>query len=145
MSEMRAYSIGYSGKSIGSFVETLQAAGVTALVDVRHLPASRFRPEFSKRNLRDRIESSGIQYLHKRELGIPSAVRRAHGYPNHSNDLWDWYEAEVLETHLGDLDWIPQETDTIAVMCVESDPEKCHRTVLARALITHGVRYEGDL
>ncbi len=140
------FTIGYSGKSIGAFIDGLHAAGVTTLLDIRHLPLSRFRPEFSKRNLAQALEDSGIRYLHCRELGIPSKVRKQHGYPSSSKSLWDWYEAEVLEEQVNMLGWFPSDQgDVPAMMCVENDPADCHRQRLGIALESKGFVYVGDL
>lgn len=140
------FTIGYSGKSMGAFVDELLQAGVTTLLDIRHLPLSRFRPEFSKRNLATALETNGIRYLHLRELGIPSEIRKRHGYPQNSESLWDWYRSEVVDTRIGDLSWYPEgETELPAMMCVERDPADCHRQRLGQALEARGFVYSGDL
>ena len=144
--ESRFATIGYSGRSLEVFIQALIECGVTTLLDVRHFPGSRFRPEFSKTNLADALNDHGIQYLHKRDLGIPSKVRREHGYPEHTESLWSWYDSEVLSSHIDDLSWFPRlESGLAALMCVESDPADCHRYRLGKALESRGLSYAGDL
>ncbi|MXX47788.1 MAG: DUF488 family protein [Chloroflexi bacterium] len=146
LSESNAlYTIGYAGQSIEAFIEALQGAGVTVLLDVRHFPGSRFRPEFSKSNLKRSLAERGIDYRHHRPWGIPSSVRKQHGYPNHSESLWEWYESEVIEHRIGDATLLPLAHSAVAMMCVEEDPEECHRLRLGQALREHGYNYAGDL
>ena len=140
------FTIGYSGRSLESFLAILTEAGIATLVDVRHFPGSRFRPEFSKRNLTSALEAQGIHYAHRRELGIPSKVRREHGHPHQSEDLWAWYADEVLSNELDDLSWFPNGAQgPTALLCVESDPANCHRQRLGVALDEMGFAYQGDL
>ncbi|MDP2953511.1 MAG: DUF488 domain-containing protein, partial [Chloroflexota bacterium] len=54
------YTIGYSGRNLDTFINTLKQAGVVTLVDIRFTPLSRFKPEFSKNNLKKDIETHGI-------------------------------------------------------------------------------------
>lgn len=146
LGQSRFVTIGYSGRSLEAFIQALTEGGVTALLDVRHFPGSRFRPEFSKRNLAAALHDHGIQYLHMRDLGIPSKIRRQHGYPEHSSSLWDWYDSEVLGKRLEDLSWFPRfESGVPALMCVESDPADCHRHRLGKALQSRGLSYSGEL
>lgn len=140
------YTIGYSGKSIDAFLGKLQDAGVTTILDVRHLPVSRYRPEFSKKNLATALESSGMRYVHNRDLGIPSHIRREHGFPNHGESLWEWYDSEVIDNQPDEASWVAELADgPSAVMCVESDPGDCHRHRLGNALESRGFSYAGDL
>ena len=140
------FTIGYSGKSIEAFLRMLHDAGVTTILDIRHLPLSRYRPEFSKSNLAAALESSGIRYVHHRDLGIPPHIRREHGFPNHGESLWEWYDTEVIGNQLDDPDWLTDFADgPSALMCVESDPGDCHRHRLGSALERRGFAFAGDL
>jgi hypothetical protein len=78
------YTIGYSGKKISDFIDIIKNAGVATLVDVRFSPVSRFKPEFSKNNLKRLLEANGIQYIHRPEWGVHerlehSVSTRVHG------------------------------------------------------------------
>jgi hypothetical protein len=56
------FTIGHSNIPIDRFVALLQQAGVTAVADVRSVPASRRFPWFSKNNLAKRLAGDGIDY-----------------------------------------------------------------------------------
>ena len=134
------FTIGYSGRTIDSVVDTLLEVGVSTLIDIRHMPVSRYRPEFSKRNLDARLQNEGITYHHDRELGIPAQVRREHGYPNHGESLWVWYDENVLSQQPVDSGWLDElGSGPVAVMCVESDAMECHRHLLGDALRAAGM------
>ena len=54
------YTIGYSGRAITDFIDTLKRADVATLVDIRYSPVSRFKPEFSKRNLKTSLATDHL-------------------------------------------------------------------------------------
>ena len=140
------FTIGYSGRTIDAFVEALLEADVVTVVDIRHMPVSRYRPEFSKRNLHERLAAEGITYVHERRLGIPSQVRREHGYPDHGEALWDWYDENVLSQDVADPSRFGELSEgPVAVMCVESDAMECHRHRLTDAWQARGLAYVRDL
>ena len=67
-------TIGYTGIALGEFIEQLQEARITLLLDVREIPISRKRG-FSKTALADNLKQSGIEYRHFKWLGSPKALR----------------------------------------------------------------------
>ena len=79
-------TIGYEGTTVAAVLRGTAAAGVTLLLDVRAVAASR-KPGFSKRQLAAELDAAGIDYVHLQGLGTPKpgrdAVRgrpsRAHG------------------------------------------------------------------
>jgi uncharacterized protein (DUF488 family) len=124
-------SAGYEGRTIDSFVESLLAAGVTTVADVRLNPISR-KAGFSKNRLSDALASVGIDYLHMRPLGNPRENREP---------FWSGRVAEGRETFLALLDGDEPasamnelgdlaERQVVAVMCFEHDEDRCHRKVV---------------
>src|SRR4051794_32876179 len=73
---MRIFTIGYEGATVAEFIAALEHAGVRQIIDVRALPLSR-RPGFSKSPLRAALAEAGIDYVHLKALGTPSAGRTA--------------------------------------------------------------------
>ncbi len=141
-SEADFYTVGYSGRDIKSFVQMLINAEIATLVDIRYTPLSRFKPEFSKNNLKNALESNGITYLHKPDWGVPRDVRATSVGQNTRDKIWAWYDANVLPRVLGrNLDQFFNSMDhPVALMCQEYDPTECHRHRLFLGLERLGLR-----
>lgn len=113
------YSIGYQGHTIHSFVKALKKRDVKLLVDVRSIPYSRYSENFNRDRLREHLEKAGIEYIWKGDcLGGKSGVRM----PRYVECLkWLVEESEKLQRH--------GRTKRVCIMCMESDPAKCHRNM----------------
>jgi uncharacterized protein (DUF488 family) len=125
-------TIGYEGAGLGQFVSTLQSAGVTLLIDVRELPLSR-RRGFSKTPLAAALAAAGIAYRHERALGVPRALRRRLRL---DGDLPRYFAefSTYLETEGERLDELARSLEgCVALMCLERNPEECHRSIVAAA------------
>jgi uncharacterized protein (DUF488 family) len=133
------FTVHYAGRSIDDVLQALRAAGVKTVIDIRHAPVSMYKPEFSKSNLRERLEGAGIRYVHLRALGIPRAVRELVVGKADRTDLWQWYDTNVVDT--ADFSTLlAGKAQPVALLCVEIDPTSCHRHRLGLALELHGLR-----
>lgn len=65
---MRLWTIGYEKRRPTGLVETLKAAGVTLVIDVRLSAASRL-PEWTASELDHALDVAGIRYRHRPALG----------------------------------------------------------------------------
>ena len=140
-----ALTIGHSTRAIEEFVCLLKAHGVTLLIDVRTVPRSRHNPQFNRETLPASLESAGIGYMHMPELG---GLRRSTsdsvntGWQNASfrgyADYMQTPEFDGAIEHLIRL--ISRER--IAIMCAEAVPWRCHRSLIADALLVRGIRTE---
>ena len=128
------YTIGYSGRDIEQFVGLLQAVGVSTLVDIRDTPVSQYKPDFSRENLKTRLNQNGIEYLHKAEWGVPHEVRSRSAGQDTRDAIWDWYDGNVVPgISNGEFaEFREQAKPPLAFMCVEADPTACHRHRLSR-------------
>jgi uncharacterized protein (DUF488 family) len=129
------WTIGYEKLLPPALVAELEAAGIERLLDVRYRPQSR-RPGMSKTRLGDMLGERGIAYEHRRELGTPPDIRwfykhgkSAEGAPAFRHHVEDT-AAEQLDALAAELDRAPR----TALMCLEADPEVCHRRQLTEAL-----------
>jgi uncharacterized protein (DUF488 family) len=136
------FTIGHSTRSAGDFIELLQESQVQLLIDVRRFPASRRYPHFNQDELSAALGAAGISYMHEEVLGgrrtpAPdsrnSALRNAQfrGYADHMNT--PAYRAAVTAI----AERAPKQVQ--AVMCAEAVPWRCHRNLLADALVARGV------
>src|ERR1700682_132806 len=89
------FTVGYSGRSLDSFLAALADACVHCLIDVRFNPVSMYKPDFSKTNLQRHLAKVGVNYLHLPDLGVPRDIRsKAIGKLDRS-DIWEWYDVNV--------------------------------------------------
>lgn len=123
------YTIGYSGRTINEFVSTLLTAGAATLIDIRFFPVSRYKPEFSKKNLKNSLETQGITYLHRSDWGIPRNIRAISAGKQNRDDIWKWYDNNVLPGILENEIFLLQDSvkQPYTFMCSELDPTECHR------------------
>lgn len=135
---MTVFTIGYEGLDIDAFMALLAEHGIETVVDVRELPLSR-KPGFSKKALASVLNLSGIEYVHKVDLGCPKPVRDR--YREDGN--WKRYTSGFLQ-HLKTQQRAVAElaelasTSTCALLCFEADFNFCHRSMVADAVRDHG-------
>jgi len=133
-------TVGFSQKSVEGLIEALKAAGVELLIDVRRNPVSQYRPEFNKSILSERLHSSGIDYRHIPELGIPRSLRnQALSGSITPEELFNIYDREILtDDTLDRLEKIMEGRRVVAFLCTEVSPKLCHRHRIALALKKRG-------
>jgi uncharacterized protein (DUF488 family) len=130
---MRIFTIGYEGATVPEFIAALQEAGVERVIDVRALPLSR-RPGFSKSPLKAALEEVGIEYVHLKALGTPSEGRTAARAGRHA-DMARIYagQLELPETIAQSAQMLELAREKpSALLCMEREPEHCHRTLLLK-------------
>ena len=131
---MRIFTIGYEGATVGEFVAALEKAGVKRVIDVRALPLSR-RPGFSKTPLSGALEEAGIDYVHLKALGTPSEGRTAARAGRHA-DMARIYagQLELPEAMVQSAQMLELASEKpSALLCMEREPEHCHRSLLLEA------------
>ena len=121
-------TIGHSNHSPEVFLDLLKLHRVTALVDVRSAPYSRFNRQFNREPFAKALKDSGIRYVYLgRELGGRSGDRSCY---EHGRIRYDRL-ARLPSFHDG-LQRVMHGSETycIALMCAEKEPLHCHRTLL---------------
>lgn len=129
-------SIGYEGRSIEDYINSLIRSGISVLCDVRKNPISR-RYGFSKSTLREICEGCGIEYRHYPQLGIASSDRRDLKCQLDYDLLFSRYEKEILsdaQKELEEISSIVKSGRGVALTCFEANPAQCHRTKVLNAL-----------
>jgi uncharacterized protein (DUF488 family) len=138
MTAFDLFTIGHSNIPAERFTAMLRAAGVETVADVRSVPASRFCPWFSAKNLAPLLAGASMSYLFfGDELG---------GRPRDPSLYCDGvadYEAMARRPSFrAGLDRLLVNAGRrcLCLMCSERDPLDCHRCLLvARALAARGV------
>ena len=137
-----AFTIGHSTRSIEEFIELLQSNGVKQLLDIRTIPKSRRNPQFHTDALAASLAQAGIGYMHMKALG---GLR--HARPDSSNSGWrnasfrgyaDYMQTPEFEAALERAIHLAAQMPT-AFMCAEAVPWRCHRSLLADALLVRGM------
>src|SRR5262249_27063312 len=138
---MTVFTIGHSTRSLEELIALLRAHGVAQLGDVRTVPKSRRHPHFAREALERSLPAAGILYRHLPALG---GLRQPRG--GSTNSAWrndgfrgyaDYMEtAEFVNAIDGLLMWA--EAAPTAVMCAEAVWWRCHRQLIADALVARG-------
>ena len=138
-------TIGHSTRTIEEFIGLLQAHGASCVVDVRTVPRSRHNPQFDKTSLPKALKSAGLKYVHMPGLG---GLRHAlsdspnMGWRNASfRGFADYMQKPEFKGNLVELIRLAKQ-DRIALMCAEALPWRCHRSLIADALLVRGIRAE---
>jgi hypothetical protein len=135
-------TIGHSTRPIAEFVRLLRAHAVTRLIDVRTVPRSRHNPQFSRDILPAALRAAGISYLHRPALG---GLRRP--MPDSPNTGWrnlsfrgyaDHMQTSAFHSAVTELIELAR-GDRLALMCAEAVPWRCHRSLIADALLVRGI------
>ena len=129
------YTAGYEGLSIDAFLDLLIQNGVERIIDVRNNPIAR-RYGFHKSTLSRLADRVGIQYVHVPELGIQSAFRQNLHTPEDYDALFDRYERETIARETRSINRVADlMADKASVLvCMEADPQCCHRSRVAKAV-----------
>ncbi len=129
------FTIGYEATRIEAVVDTLRAAGVAMVIDVRAIAASR-KPGFSKRQLAASLDAAGIAYVHLRGLGTPKAGRIA-ARAGRTAEMRAIFAAHLrtdpAQAALAEARHLAP-TRPCCLLCFEADHEACHRLLVAEAV-----------
>src|SRR5437763_12649136 len=142
---MVVLTIGHSTRTIEEFVGLLQAHAVSRVVDVRTVPRSRHNPQFNLDSLPGSLKEANLGYVHRPGLGGLRHARRDsvnRGWRNASfRGYADYMQTPEFEQSLEELIRLAKQ-DRLALMCAEAVPWRCHRSLIADALLVRGIRTE---
>ncbi|UTY23688.1 DUF488 domain-containing protein [Treponema denticola] len=122
------YSIGYSSYNIEVFINILKSMHIDAIVDVRSSPYSRYKPEYNKETLKQKLLDNNIYYVFLgSELGA-----RSEDDTCYIGDRADYSRISKTDNFKKGVNRLINglEKYTIALMCAEIDPLRCHRNIL---------------
>lgn len=135
-------TIGHSTRPIEEFVHLLKAHAIERLVDVRTVPGSRHNPQFNRDQLSPSLHSASIHYTYMAGLGgfrHSSADSVNMGWRNASfRGYADYMQTAEFRDHLNALIKLAEQ-ERIAIMCAEAVPWRCHRSLIADAMLVRGI------
>jgi uncharacterized protein (DUF488 family) len=135
------HTIGHSTRTSEDFMALLKAHTIELLVDVRRWPASRRFPHFHREALAKTLAAAGIEYLWRGDLG---GFRKP--APDSPNSAWkvgafrayaDFMLTVEFKHIMEQMEKIAG-AKSIALMCAEAVPWRCHRQLLADAFLVRG-------
>ena len=132
------FTIGHSTRSIDELAEALSSFGVHVLADIRTVPRSRHNPQFNAETLERSLAERGIQYVAIPKLGglrrprkdSPNAAWRNLSFRGYA----DYMLTPDFEAGLREL-LAATAQGTTAIMCAEAVQWRCHRSLVADALV----------
>ncbi|WP_409236638.1 DUF488 family protein [Streptomyces sp. PA5.6] len=136
MSSDMLMTIGHSNHDLDTLVGLLRQNGVTAVADVRSVPASQFAPHFNRKSLEPVLHDAGVKYVF---LGEELGAR--------TDDTSCYVDGRVQYGRLAQTRKFREGierltkgavTERIAIMCTEGEPLNCHRTVLVSRVLVEG-------
>jgi uncharacterized protein (DUF488 family) len=136
------YTVGHSTHTIDEFIALLNAWQVEVVADVRTAAGSRRHPQFNADALAASLSASGIAYERMPALG--GWRRTTDPSPNAGwrNASFRGY-ADYMQTpeFTAGLDALIERArgNVLAVMCAEAVPWRCHRSLIADALVVRDI------
>lgn len=138
------YTIGHSTRSLDEFIELLQSADVTLVIDVRTVPRSRTNPHYNADVLPPALLKAQIGYeriaalggLRSRQREVPADVNgfwENESFHNYADYAMGGQFREGL-ARLRELGRVQR----CAVMCAEAVWWRCHRRIIADYLLAAG-------
>jgi uncharacterized protein (DUF488 family) len=135
-------TIGHSTRPVVEFIHLLKAHDVRRLVDVRSVPRSRHNPQFNREQLAVSLHSARLHYRYMPGLGgFRHAQRDSLNTGWHNSSFRGFADYMQTPEFRGNLDKLIElaKHERIAVMCAEAVPWRCHRSLIADALLARGI------
>jgi uncharacterized protein (DUF488 family) len=141
--KLTIFTIGHSTRPLVEFLELMRSNGVKRVIDIRTIPRSRHNPQFNRETLGPAMRKSGIAYVHLKKLG---GLR--HAKPDSLNLGWhntsfrgfaDYMETPEFASGLARV-LVLARAKPSALMCAEAVPWRCHRSLVADALVVRGIQ-----
>jgi uncharacterized protein (DUF488 family) len=142
MTPLVVFTVGHSTRKLEAFIGLLKAHGVRRVIDVRTIPRSRHNPQFNRNQLSPALHRARLHYRHMPGLG---GLR--HASRDSANTGWrnasfrgyaDYMQTLAFERSLARCIELAKR-EPVVLMCAEAVPWRCHRSLIADALIVRGI------
>jgi uncharacterized protein (DUF488 family) len=141
----RVLALGHSNRTLEAFLELVRSVEVSTVADVRTIPRSRANPQYEGAALARALADVGVRYAHLPLLGGLRHARKDSpngGWRNASfRGYADHMATPEFEEGLCHLRALAKE-GPVALLCAEAVPWRCHRSLIADALLARGVVVE---
>ena len=142
MRPLVVFTIGHSTRTIADFIRLLKAHAVQRVIDVRTIPRSRHNPQFNRDQLSPALHRARMHYTLMPGLGGLRRARR-----DSSNTAWrnasfrgyaDYMQTAAFDENLNRCIALAKR-ERVVLMCAEGVPWRCHRSLIADALLVKGI------
>lgn len=139
---MTIFTIGHSTRHIDDFINLLQQNKVNLLVDIRTIPRSRHNPQYEHTALEKSLPTANIEYKYIKKLGglrpsVKDSVNMAWRNKSFRNYA-DYMQTDEFKQGLDEL-INSAKSKQAAIMCAEAVPWRCHRSLVADALLIRSI------
>lgn len=140
---LTVWTIGHSTRTLDAFLGLLEEQHIQGIADVRSHPGSRHCPQFAQAALSESLVQNALQYC-----WLPALGGRRKARADSANLAWrnasfrgyaDYMQTEGFAAGLEELLALAHHGRT-AMMCAEAVWWRCHRSMVADALMARGVR-----
>lgn len=136
------FAIGHSTRPIDDFIGLLRSNGVERLIDIRTIPKSLHNPQFGADSLARSLRTAKIDYVPMKELGGLRRTRRDSintGWRNAGfRGFADYMQTAEFRSAIDHAIELARKKIS-ALMCAEAVPWRCHRSLVADALVIRGI------
>lgn len=143
MKFMCVYTIGHFDYELDTFLKMLKKAHITMIVDVRAFPNSKKHPQYNQGSFKKWLKNHDINYHHIDLLGgrrkpsqeVGETLNK--GWKNQSfHNYADYTLTDDFKTGIKSL-IKDTKNDTVAILCAEQHPSRCHRLIISNWLAVH--------
>ena len=136
------YTLGHSTRTQQEFLSILDAFSIRSIVDIRTIPRSRKNPQYDQDEFRRWLKQHEVNYVHLGRLG---GLR--HPRKDSENMAWknasfrgyaDYMQTAEFASATEELIALAAQ-QTLAIVCAEAVPWRCHRSLVADALLVRGI------
>ncbi len=138
-----AWTVGHGTRTTAELAALLRAVDVRRVIDVRRFPSSRHNPQFARERLAAELPALGLAYDWRGgALGGRRPSGTAAGEPAWRNAAFRAYAAYMgsgaFRVALAELEAEVAAGQRLALMCAETLWWRCHRRLIADALVLDG-------
>jgi uncharacterized protein (DUF488 family) len=142
VSDLTIWTVGHSNVPFEALLDALRSADIRLLLDVRMFPQSRRHPHFNRDRLAQSLADAGIEYQHMPSLGgrrKPDEESVNMGLRDEGfRGFADFMQTPEFDKALQKVIEAGKDTRT-AIMCAESVPWRCHRSLISDALLARSI------
>ena len=139
---MVVYTVGHSTLPLDDFLSLLRAHALAGIADVRSFPASRRHPHFAREALAAALAPAGFAYA-----WLPGLGGRRRGGAGSPHVAWRSPSFRAYADHMETAEFAAElarllelaATRATAILCAEAVPWRCHRQLVADALVARGI------